>query len=338
MHVPIRSWSVLACAVAMLIIASSAAAQIEDQVSEYVEANAEGYLQPLADAIGADLNSGVWRSAYVPEQGLYIALDLALMATFFDDDHRTFTYTPGEGDNDPVDGADLEVPTIVGDTEGGTIPTGVPPEIVFVPGFDINSFALAAPQIRIGAFKGTEAIIRWLPLGDVSDVEIGDMSLLGIGGRHSISQWMNPGFPVDISAGFLWQSLKMGDDLIDAQAMTFGVQVGKRVPLGFALIEPYGCISYDTFKMDVSYEFDDGALEEETINLEMESDAAVRVALGLHAQTVVRPPLDSHEVLVMVMAAGVNYNGVWAALGLPISPFDVHKQPFHVVKFYDQFI
>ena len=30
------------------------------------------------------------------------------------------------------------------------------------------------------------------------------------------------------------------------------------------------------------------------------------------------------------MAAGVNYNGVWAALGTPISPFDVHKADFHV--------
>ena len=40
--------------------------------------------------------------------------------------------------------------------------------------------------------------------------------------------------------------------------------------------------------------------------------------------------LDSHDVLVLVMAAGVNYNGVWAALGTPISPFDSHKTPFHV--------
>ncbi len=40
--------------------------------------------------------------------------------------------------------------------------------------------------------------------------------------------------------------------------------------------------------------------------------------------------LDSHEVLVLVMAAGVNYNGVWAALGEPISPLDVHKMPYHI--------
>ncbi|MBD3679874.1 MAG: crotonyl-CoA carboxylase/reductase [Rhodobacteraceae bacterium] len=42
------------------------------------------------------------------------------------------------------------------------------------------------------------------------------------------------------------------------------------------------------------------------------------------------PTLDSHEVLVLVMAAGVNYNGVWAGLGVPISPFDVHGAPYHI--------
>ncbi len=40
--------------------------------------------------------------------------------------------------------------------------------------------------------------------------------------------------------------------------------------------------------------------------------------------------IDSHEVLVLVMAAGVNYNGVWAALGTPVSPFDYHDSPFHI--------
>ncbi|WP_333684432.1 crotonyl-CoA carboxylase/reductase [Pontibaca methylaminivorans] len=42
------------------------------------------------------------------------------------------------------------------------------------------------------------------------------------------------------------------------------------------------------------------------------------------------PELGSHDVLVLVMAAGVNYNGIWAALGKPVSPFDGHKQPFHI--------
>ena len=41
-------------------------------------------------------------------------------------------------------------------------------------------------------------------------------------------------------------------------------------------------------------------------------------------------PIGEDEVLVYVMAGGVNYNGVWAGLGVPISPLDVHKNPFHV--------
>ncbi|MDB5469682.1 MAG: ccrA, partial [Caulobacter sp.] len=40
--------------------------------------------------------------------------------------------------------------------------------------------------------------------------------------------------------------------------------------------------------------------------------------------------IGEDEVLVLVMAAGVNYNGVWAALGEPISPLDGHKHPYHV--------
>ena len=35
-------------------------------------------------------------------------------------------------------------------------------------------------------------------------------------------------------------------------------------------------------------------------------------------------------LVVLVMAAGVNYNGVWAGLGKPISPFDVHKAEYHI--------
>ncbi|MCH7942506.1 MAG: alcohol dehydrogenase catalytic domain-containing protein, partial [Proteobacteria bacterium] len=47
-------------------------------------------------------------------------------------------------------------------------------------------------------------------------------------------------------------------------------------------------------------------------------------------EVVPTPEIDSDEVLVMVMAAGVNYNGVWAALGKPLSPFDIHKAEYHV--------
>jgi len=51
---------------------------------------------------------------------------------------------------------------------------------------------------------------------------------------------------------------------------------------------------------------------------------------AMQVEVVPTPTIGQDEVLVMVMAAGVNYNGVWAALGKPISPFDVHKAEFHI--------
>ena len=52
---------------------------------------------------------------------------------------------------------------------------------------------------------------------------------------------------------------------------------------------------------------------------------------AMELEVIDTPTLDSHDVLVLVMAAGVNYNGVWACLGQPGSVFDVHKAPYAVV-------
>jgi len=51
---------------------------------------------------------------------------------------------------------------------------------------------------------------------------------------------------------------------------------------------------------------------------------------AMQVEVVDTPEIDPHEVLIMVMAAGVNYNGVWACLGKPISPFDYHKADYHI--------
>ncbi len=51
---------------------------------------------------------------------------------------------------------------------------------------------------------------------------------------------------------------------------------------------------------------------------------------AMQVEVVDVPEIDSHEVLVQVMSAGVNYNGVWAGLGKPVSVFDVHKADYHV--------
>ena len=51
---------------------------------------------------------------------------------------------------------------------------------------------------------------------------------------------------------------------------------------------------------------------------------------AMQIEVVETPTISPDEVLILVMAAGVNYNGVWAALGKPISTFDYHKAPYHI--------
>lgn len=51
---------------------------------------------------------------------------------------------------------------------------------------------------------------------------------------------------------------------------------------------------------------------------------------AMQVEVIDTPSIGHDDVLVMIMAAGVNYNGIWAALGRPISPFDVHRQSHHV--------
>src|SRR6476646_8149188 len=38
------------------------------------------------------------------------------------------------------------------------------------------------------------------------------------------------------------------------------------------------------------------------------------------------PEIGDHDALVLVMAAGINYNNVWAALGIPVDVTRVHGQ------------
>ncbi|HEY0136787.1 MAG TPA: crotonyl-CoA carboxylase/reductase [Nannocystis sp.] len=51
---------------------------------------------------------------------------------------------------------------------------------------------------------------------------------------------------------------------------------------------------------------------------------------AFQVERVATPRPGPGEVVVLVMAAGINYNGIWAALGRPRSVFDIHKHDLHI--------
>ena len=51
---------------------------------------------------------------------------------------------------------------------------------------------------------------------------------------------------------------------------------------------------------------------------------------SFHEEELPVPECGPNDVLVLVVATGINFNGVWAGLGEPISVLDVHKQDLHI--------
>jgi hypothetical protein len=219
-------------------------AQIASNLSAYTGQNVKGYLQPLEEGFGSLLNTGAFRSAHIPRSGFNINLEVKTMALKFNDSDRTFTATTEEGFYPEVQ---VEAPTVIGGTAAVEVPGTGGTTAALPGGLDIKSMAMAAPQLTIGSIMGTQAVLRFFSLNS-GDTEIGDVKLFGLGARHSISQYL-PNFPIDLAAGLLWQHFKMGSKLIDANALTAGVQASRR----FSLLEPYAGLSLDRFSMKTEY-------------------------------------------------------------------------------------
>jgi hypothetical protein len=257
MHCPGRRLAAMMCLVLATTLATSpAGAQVEDQLSSYTGANAEGYLLPLAEAFGATLNSGFYRSAYLPTAGFHIGFEVLVMGLYFSDSQGTFDATT-EGAFIPQQ--TVTAPTIVGPGEAVVISTGQGgTSYAFPGGLNLNSFAMLAPQLRISSFLGTEFVGRYAKVKS-GDAELGDVTLWGLGGRHNISQYLGETFPFDLAVGLIYQNFSAGENaqgnnLIASNAISVGVHGSKRLPAGFLTFEPYTALSYDSFGMTVDYE------------------------------------------------------------------------------------
>jgi hypothetical protein len=263
----------LGIAAVALLLAVPATAEVEDQLSAYTGVNAEGYMQPIVDAFGANLADAFFYSAYIPKSGVGLKLEFAVMSVNFGDDDKTFMGTT-EGGFMPQQ--TVEVPTIAGSPNAVTVTGAGGTQFSFPGGLDLSSSALAVPQLRIGSIAGTEALIRFwgTPIGDS---DIGDINLFGLGIRHSLSQYFD--LPVGLALGGMYQTFSLGDDLVDSNAFTLGLQTSKR----FALLEPYGALSWDYFKMDVTFDSDvTGTPQSTTIDFDANNTFRLTLGLGLN--------------------------------------------------------
>lgn len=262
----------LIAAVAAGLAAGPAHAVLEDNLSSLSDEQTVSYLTPLASGLSGSLNSGIFRSGNVPSAGFSLTLDLKGAYMSFSDDDRVYTTSTSGGFES------VEAPTVVGDPGSVTADhqsvSGL--QFTYPGGFDMKNFGLAVPQLTIGNFAGTRAMVRYISLS-LGEEDVGDLRFFGIGGQHSISQYL-PGMPVDLAFGAMWQTLKVGDGVVDATALALNVTGSRRFGTGVS-IEPYVGVGMDSFEMKAEYDSGD---EQITADFDRRNDGHLSLGTGIN--------------------------------------------------------
>lgn len=244
---------------------------LEDLVSRYQGENGRGFMQPLGDAFGASLNSGLFQSGYVKRNGFSIKVSLHVVVALISDDQKTFTATTEEPFA-PAQSA--EASTIFGSGLGSDVSGTGGTIYSFSPGLDVDRAPLAVTQVTIGAIMGTEVIIRFLQ-ADLGD-NFKELKLKGFGVRHSLSQYLTS-FPLELSAMYFSQTFDVGD-IVKADATFYGIQASSKP--GPMVI--YGGVGMQSSTMDLVYDFTGGETEEISFHLESENSVKFTAGLALH--------------------------------------------------------
>jgi hypothetical protein len=153
----------------------------------------EAYITPWANALGTSLSGG-WYNTAKPHKPLGFDLTLTTNISFIPEEAKTFDLAELTlSDNVHLPSGTTIAPTVAGETTSG-------PELVYyVQNYEVASMhtpqgtgvgLMLSPmaQIGIGLVKGTEFNFRFFP--NVELGKYGKLGLWGIGGKHSISQWI----------------------------------------------------------------------------------------------------------------------------------------------------
>ena len=285
---------------ALLLLVTGVHAQnpLEDAVKQLSSDNARGYLQPFVDGFGANLNSGIYRSADLGALGLHLKLELVGMGTLIGDGEKTYMGTPPE----PFPQTAVTTATVFGDR--GTVVTDSRGTVQyqFQNGqVKTSMMPFLAPQLRIGNILGTEAIFRYVPIPEID--KFPKVTLFGFGLRHSISQYL-PTAPVDIAAAFFYQTFDIGE-IFEANAFNIGAQASK----SFSVLTVYGGLQYETSTMKVTYAYTGyGTIPNTNVSIEVDGKNNMRLMLGTGLNLVIfNLNADINIGNVTVVSGGIGF-------------------------------
>lgn len=211
--------------------------QIEDRFAQLAETNATEYAQPFATTLGTAINSGGYYTADIPSMFSF-SLSFRAMYILIPESQKNFTPTLNEAGYQ----ATKETATIYGNK--GAAYAGPDGYIVMPPGINQSGIPVAYPQIG-ASFLGTQVIIRYLP--NIAIAADNDLTMLGIGVAHSISQYI-PLFPIDFAVQALYNNVKVSG-IMKLNNYAFNIHASKTL----GPLTPYIGLQYENTSLDLDY-------------------------------------------------------------------------------------
>ncbi len=246
----------------------SAQSDMEKVVKQFTDQSVIGYIQPIADMFGANMNSGYFHTAAIEQSGFHLSFDMIGMATMLSDGQKGYTATAPPGFNP----ATFQTATMFGGK--GAVVTDAATGLSYRGSdgvFNTQVFPLAVPQLTLGNLYGTQVLIRYIPIPKMDNFP--NVTLWGIGARHSISQYL-PDVPVDLAAGIFYSSFTVGD-FINYK----GLAINGEASMSWSILTVYSGLQWEKSSMDLSYVSQD--VSHTSVSVTMDGANTFRFILGV---------------------------------------------------------
>ncbi len=311
----LRIASCIVLGIALAAHRPARAQQLGEIIEEVGADYAELYLQPLVNAFGADINSGLIHTAKVGGGTLPVDLFIGVKVTgaVVPDIDRTLDITyetsypfPAPDGNEYALPVIFEIddgPTIFGEASPGVVTgrvrqtvhpgldgmDGTPDDVVIdstisfnvLPGlYDGPLAPVAIPHLALGSLAGTDVIFRYFPR--VRHENYGYLEFVGVGLRHSVDRYI-PGLPFQISGHFMMQNLLITNTNKEEILKASSVVAGGAISKTFVFLTLYGGVQAEETLVEVNYTFGDelSVVEGRNISFELTGDTTIRGLLGL---------------------------------------------------------
>jgi hypothetical protein len=268
----LRSIAAAACTLLFVAATGDAQSDLQKTLQQFNPTQVTGYIQPLADLFGANMNAGMFHNAEIPRAGFHFSFEIVGMGSVVGDNQKNYTLNSPAGFNP----ATFSTATMFGGKRDSVVDTNTKLKYFGLADGFVNTslFPLGAPQITIGDIYGTRAIIRLVATPSMKGFP--SATLWGLGLQHSISQYV-PAVPVDIAAHVFFSQFRFGD-LVSFNGTSIGVEASKSL----SILRVYGGLAWEKSSMELKYTPSDATIPAVDITMNGANNFRATIGLGLH--------------------------------------------------------